>query len=171
MIEKQIERIYKALARIETYIAAKAPPANMYTLVDTATKLGVTPTMLRRDITANRIDSPIHNKGSSRKYYDDADLENLRKYYQDRPPVVDRLEVHAERRRAGFYSLPDVAQMCNVAPIVIQHHIKQGRIQKPTLTWKHLAGLYYSGKEARAIKLIMSKREGFMNTGRRGPRV
>jgi len=74
---------------------------------------------------------------------------------------------HEQRRADGWFSKTDVATMCGVKRITIDHHITKGRIIEPKKRLVGFNGVFYSKKEVAKITKFMAsiKSEKF----KRGP--
>jgi hypothetical protein len=115
-------------------------PESYLSQTDMAAKLGV-PVYLLRSC------RPHHGPGK-RKYYLASEVDVVRAHVLSRVPSGKGSPAHERRRAAGYASRGELAKLCGVSTITIDHHIRHGRIPAPTQTYHETAGRYYLASDA-----------------------
>jgi hypothetical protein len=87
-------------------------------------------------------------------YRDLAKIEKAWKKWLERPI----LKPSQKRQEMGYYSIANVAALCDVAPSTLQHHIKLNAIKPPCHTLDGVQGKYYRRREKNSIVRFIEKR-------------
>ena len=101
---------------------------------------------------------PLDIKIGKREFWSSKQIKSVVKILSTAhiPASNKAISNHEKRREDGWYSKTDVATLCGVARIAIDHHIKKGRIDKPTKRLVSFPGFFYNKKEVAKITKFMA---------------
>jgi hypothetical protein len=144
--------VRRAQATVRAYQAKIKPLRNLTDLSRIHKK---SPSEISQDIAAGRIPCPDIRIGH-RDYWGAGSIEKMRLFYRKKPPRGTATDRYNQVQAAGFYSISSLSKACGVNDIVIQNHIKNGRIAKPTHRYYDFPYRLYDQKEADEIKIFLA---------------
>lgn len=159
-----VEQLSEALTAMEAPRGSRADnrkASGLMNIHEAARAIGITPATLWSAVDRGAVAPPEHINGSSvhgggrrpiRRYYVREDLPSIREYFEHRPPDTSSADRVARRRASGWLSASEVAAICDMRRISIDHHIKAGHIPGPTKALAGFTGRYYSTEQAQAIR-------------------
>lgn len=159
-----IEQLSEALTAMEAPRGSRADnrkASGLMNIHEAARAIGITPATLWSAVERGAVVPPEHINGSNvhaggrrpvRRYYVHEDLPSIQAYFENRPLDRSCVERGERRRASGWLSASEVAALCGVRRISIDHHVRAGHIAGPTKALAGFTGRYYSTEQAQAIR-------------------
>lgn len=149
-----------------------AKTGGLFRASQVATRAGSYPSYVHKLIKAERVPTPSIRVLASR-FYKGTELNKViqaikrcreedraKRKRLDSERSTERANKHyEERRKKGFFSSRDVADMAGVSPITVAHHQGVGRIPKPKREVQGYFGYYYNRKEAEKVVTFLKERK------------
>jgi hypothetical protein len=150
--QKRLQYVVDDLCQLQPKHKERRRKLGLLSNNEVAKKLHVAGNHLYLLRATGKIPQPTHVCGK-RSYYSENDLPMLRAALDEWIEVRD--SYYDIRRKAGWLSTLEVAEMCRVRPITIQHHQRAGHIPYPLhkveIDGKKYPHTYYTREEAEAI--------------------
>jgi len=154
----KLKSIQEQLDALSNQIANLNKTDKYYSVLEISNEIGVTTTMMYRDIRSKNIPIPSHVVKINKKYTQ-AEYEIVKKFYANRSNTSVG-KVTQQRKEAGFYSIGDLAAAAGLARFVVQYHIKNKHIPAPSRTYERLCGFYYNKNEIKKCLEYLNNNKG-----------
>lgn len=161
--DEDVKEIKKLKIKIENGVKPSqiASGKDLLSIRQMAEELDLPVEYLTAHIRLGNISKPTYQI-SLRYFYHPEEVSKIKEEYINYTKSENKIVLkNKERREAGFLSTTDLATLCGVRTISIQHHYRKDHIPRPTHTYQGCSRncKYYTPKEVVLIKKFMDEQD------------